>query len=435
MALLTRRALQELLDEGLLTSAQLKAIVGRLNQPENPLDAEWELIILSALSRVGVVEHEPAVPGTAKLDLHLASTSGLEFYGDITYLSDDVLTQRNPVSQFVEELRRRLDDERIGGNLTLRIGTKTGRADGDKADVKVLLPVPHEFARYIFNTTPFQQFMGEILVTPGGTHRCSISNDEAQLIIAYSPGSRQTTITHLDYRSPRDIIRNPLYNRLGKKVDQLKRAKLPKNSAPRGVVICDAGSSLFMPTFGHGAVSFSQIAHHFLRTSGTLDFIAAITVKYTAGAPVPYTFAVNTYEHQGRGIAPLVQKVLTEGLATVPYPIRLPLNARNFLEWQARAGITTLSRLSSTPWQVADRLRISSRATMDYLAGRIDRGQFETFINTLPMTVLRNALDQGGTVRRVHIETSANADDDRLIIEWVEHDPAASPFLAPDTRK
>jgi len=144
---------------------------------------------------------------------------------------------------------------------------------------------------------------------------------------------------------------------------------------------------------------------------------------------------VNTYEHQGRGIAPLVQKVLTEGLATVPYPIRLPLNARNFLEWQARAGITTLSRLSSTPWQVADRLRISSRATMDYLAGRIDRGQFETFINTLPMTVLRNALDQGGTVRRVHIETSANADDDRLIIEWVEHDPAASPFLAPDTRK
>jgi len=61
--MLTRRAVQALLDKLVVKPESLAALVTRLNSSgKSALEAEWELIVLSALSTVGVVDYEPERP-------------------------------------------------------------------------------------------------------------------------------------------------------------------------------------------------------------------------------------------------------------------------------------------------------------------------------------------------------------------------------------
>lgn len=182
MALLRRRALQALIDDGLLSSAQLKGLIGRLNRPvRGLLDAEWELIMLSALSHVGIVEYEPRFAGTAKLDVRFTHSSGLVFVGDVTCISDDDATRRNPVSQLVNEVSRRLDEARIEGGFTVSIEADSNRSGrGVKSEVILALPPPHQFSQYIFDHE-FQAFLDRIRNEPNAAPTYSVNNEKASL--------------------------------------------------------------------------------------------------------------------------------------------------------------------------------------------------------------------------------------------------------------
>ena len=69
MAILTRRGLIDLLDEAPIERNLLnRHFIHRLNLlDDQSLATEWELIILSALSRVGLVECEPDLDGSIQL--------------------------------------------------------------------------------------------------------------------------------------------------------------------------------------------------------------------------------------------------------------------------------------------------------------------------------------------------------------------------------
>lgn len=54
---------------GFLSEEQVQCLVNRLNtSSEDALAADWELIVLSALSYVGTVQHEPDLGGTRKVN-------------------------------------------------------------------------------------------------------------------------------------------------------------------------------------------------------------------------------------------------------------------------------------------------------------------------------------------------------------------------------
>src|ERR1035438_1309389 len=140
MAILARRSLQDLVDDLPVPLTLLQTLVSRLNVPgKESLEAEWELLILSGLSRAGTIEYEPRLGGPANIDLRFTSPSGLRFSGEITAVSDEELSRQSPVDDLVRQIMRRFDKRHIRGSISLRVGaTYRGGA------LRLLLPAPHE---------------------------------------------------------------------------------------------------------------------------------------------------------------------------------------------------------------------------------------------------------------------------------------------------
>lgn len=92
MAIFSRRTVQRMLTENaqFLTKEQLGQHVSRLNgKGFQTLDAEWEVAVLNALSKLGKIEHEPVLEGTANLDLLFTHHTGSSFLTDVVSVSDE----------------------------------------------------------------------------------------------------------------------------------------------------------------------------------------------------------------------------------------------------------------------------------------------------------------------------------------------------------
>jgi hypothetical protein len=242
MAILTRRSLIELLpvEPNLLN----RHFISRLNAlDDQSLATEWELIILSALSRVGLVECEPDLDGSSNLDLKFAAISGLRFIGDITTLSDDEAIRANPIQSLADEIQRRMVKMGVKGELLI---ADVAAQVGGSGKISLLIPLPHEFKKYVFDRN-FTQFLRAIASFPAQERCHSVDNDKAKLTLTYRPSAGHTTMMgYPDFRMPRDIEKTNLHNKLEAKLDQLKKIRHMPEDGLRGVVICDGGSTLFL---------------------------------------------------------------------------------------------------------------------------------------------------------------------------------------------
>jgi hypothetical protein len=213
---------------------------------------------------------------------------------------------------------------------------------------------------------------------------------------------------YADYKSPRDIVRNTLYNRLKKKVDQIKKAGPLAGTGFRGVLICDGGCAVLQPTVGVGVYGFEQIAMHFLRKTRSIDFVAAITIRDPLSQPPSreerYTFDVKIVEGRDHGVESTFGAVLRQGLRQLPPPTRTPINAKNQLVWHATHGETALNYGDQMGGTLSHgKLTLSSRSVIDYLTGRIDRKRFEILADAWGLSILRRDLDVGGMVDSVEL--------------------------------
>jgi len=85
--------------------------VARLNTKGFQLiDTEWEVAVLNAFSKVGSVDHEPAPPGTSKLDLLFTRQDGSQLLADIATVSDEGEEKKTGVRAFEVELNERLEN-------------------------------------------------------------------------------------------------------------------------------------------------------------------------------------------------------------------------------------------------------------------------------------------------------------------------------------
>jgi len=137
MAIFSRRTVDRMLRENaaFLTEEQLDQHVARLNTKGfQSLDAEWEVAVLNACSKLGRVQHEPLLDGTSKLDLLFTTKDGSKFLADITTVSDEGLEEKEPVEAFNIELKKRLKRAGLlfvdGHSLSVRILRPTVSAPG-----------------------------------------------------------------------------------------------------------------------------------------------------------------------------------------------------------------------------------------------------------------------------------------------------------------
>jgi hypothetical protein len=423
MAILTRRGIRELLDDGPVNLETLnKHFVDRLNGTnEQTLATEWELIVLSALSRVGAVEYEAG----STLDFRFSAVSGLRMMGDVTCVSDEEAIRSNPIQSLANEIQRRMTKNGITGELTI----SALPTFGDFGKVRLRLPPPHEFVKHIFDAQ-FRHFVKAIISSPTERHSLIVDNAAAQVSIRYAPApGRMTMIHHLDFTRPGDLENNLLYNRLESKLQQVKKVPRSGDDGLRGVVVCDGGCSLFDPRLWSETIGFAEIARHFLSQTSSLDFVASITVKeqksHLRDDPGRYGFSVQVFDAKDDSLDGIVGDVLREGLRNVPKPIRTPINARHSLGGKLTA--LRLDNVSDTTLSYG-RLALSARAVVDYICGQIDRQQFEGVVAAHGLGVLKRDLNNGGLVTSIKLLRYDDLDDDQIELCWKESDETVSRF-------
>ncbi len=77
-----------------------------------------------------------------------------------------------------------------------------------------------------------------------------------------------------------------------------------------------------------------------------------------------------------------------------------------------------------------ERIRVSARAVLQTLAGNL---RFrESWGYSIPVQVFQAQINEGRMIKSVQLERSEHDDDDWLVIEFDDPDPAVSPYRVPD---
>lgn len=103
----SRRAVQEALNQlrKRMDSPSINNLAKRLNTPGKVrISAMWEVIIIASLQRLGNVECEQELSSGRRPDIFFDNGNGLEFFADITCISDENLDKENPIEHFHKTL-------------------------------------------------------------------------------------------------------------------------------------------------------------------------------------------------------------------------------------------------------------------------------------------------------------------------------------------
>jgi hypothetical protein len=228
--------------------------------------------------------------------------------------------------------------------------------------------------------------------------------------------------------NPADLSSCLLDTTLEKKAGQIKRAgPLPEDELA-GVILCDGGCAAISHSASFGGVSLQDIVSIFLRSNQTVDFVCVIDVRNspaTQRTSQDLEFNVRTFAKESSSME--VQKILEDGLKRIPHPVRTPVNSLNHLKWISKKPRPSCADYKRTSTMTHHTVEISVRATLDYIAGRIDRAEFERIVNPGILEQLKRMLDEGSGVSSVTMGAPVN-DDEGLLIRFSDHDAANAPF-------
>jgi hypothetical protein len=429
MAMLTARSVQSLLDEScsFLTAKQVNDLATRLNDTNLALAAEWELIILSALSRVGSNQHEPEFPGPRKIDFRFEEPrTGLRLVGDITAVSDHLI-QTNSTDYLAQAVWRYLEKRGISGGLSLGVDSE----EAAHGNIKPKLPSPHEFKASIFDDPAFKTFVTSIRANPNASHTVRVLNDKAGVSIIYSPGRRTTSVSSASVRVPRDIEKNVLFSAVAGKASQINESGHVRSDGWRCVVVCDGDCAALTQQGGWDGFSRDQILREYFGRHQSIDLVVCVGIAsdvnpFGIDTRRSLKFSVDVIAGRSFDLEESIAELFTGALQSLPPPVRQPANARHYVNRRCKKhfspdGTRGVLFGGST-------FTFSSRHVVDYLSGRIDRPRFETLTDDLALNVLRRELERGRLPVEVKLERRPSGDDDDLTIRLGGQDPAVSPY-------
>jgi hypothetical protein len=443
MAIFSRRTIQRILDENssFLTKEQLDQHVTRLNSNGfKPIDAEWEVAVLNAFSKVGGVEHEPSLYGPAKLDLLFTTDGESQFLADITSVSDEGFEEKSPVKAFYVELQERL---RRAGLLyhgwTLSIGTHPAKYGEPTIPA---IPPRNEFAKEIFNAN-FKMFLRSIKERPQDKLAYSVRTSKTAITLTYDPQRAYFTTVGPVYNSVQKKNQNPVFNALRLKAKQLKKVDY---AGSKGIILCDGGTDM-VHTRAHSDFDFAFNAQDatkdFLRQNQSIDFVLLITSVWTEDGyrrslegPVRRVKATLLKNKEFLRVPAAIQKYLEEIESVFPEPENTPSGARETI----RHGFKpTEFRPLSGGWTVSNQeIKVSANAVYALLAGVISPAQFSETLgfgkrmneSSAVQTPFTYMLERKMRIKEILVEDTAH-DDSKLIFKFDGPDSALSPFVNP----
>lgn len=438
MALFARRIIQRYLDEstGLVGTDKLRDWTRRLNKVSDDYVAtEWEVVLLRAFARFGNISHEPP-QGQRRIDLIFKSFDRrLGFGAEITAISDRSLHARNPTDRFQEELGRHLRKAGITtGRFIFRVEEERpvpSRGSGKKR--RLLLPPFNQFQTVIFDAS-FKGYLAAIQREPGRPrdHRVYRGSPAVDIALQYRPERAAFTIsgTHALYTGTTVNDDNPLFNALKEKAVQLRRCRY---EGVRGVIVCDMGARILTEEANWSTYSAREVVSEFLRQNKSTAFVVTIGVKSRAtniGARIRHTieprlFVRDTAADWARDLDALLGRVV----ASLPAVRETPDNALNSLKWN-RLTRGERPYLGGTV-VTGNEIRISARELLDLLAGRLDQEGFARNHDMGGGNIFSVWRARGRTIRQTRLERCPDEDDDWVVLEFEDNDPAVCNFTAP----
>lgn len=443
MAIFARRRLQKMLDElaPLIDEEQSRGLVRRMESKEiaQALPAEMELGLSWAIAKLGPVEIEPEWYSESRLpDLFSDDLfPGQETIIEITALSDAVL----PADEGMRNASRKLSQEAsklrrgAGRHLSYYFFEETVRIDRDSIR-RVCVP------RDLVVSDAIRAQLRHWIKGKDRRDGDKLSLVEGMLKVTLTWHERTQSSYNFTTSMPpeiRNISDNYVFKALGAKAKQLRNAYF---TGIRCVILADVGSTA-LRRFDHtdhtGRVyNGGQISNHYLRskTDPGIDVIGIVTPNRRslglAGYGNPIEWKIGLYCRTGVE----VDAAGFERLAAIlPTPRREGYQSRQLHE-QSVFAPTAKGRYLSTniSWRRGDKseIKLSARAFLDLLAGRITPEQAKKIFDSSAANVIKAHLDRGETIADLRLESCGpDSDDDHIVITFID-DPAARPLKAPE---
>lgn len=427
----SRRYIQQCLDHlsGSLSLAQREDLVARLNKKtDDRLPAMWEAVMLNMFSGFPEFQHEAPLIDGRKPDFQCKfPKSEVLIVGDITSVSDKGYHEQNPIDFFLDELDRvakKYQSDRSQFHIQVHSIDK-GRYDRRK----VMLLIPKGDNRQEFFKNEFEPYIRERLQKEDYGHRQLFRTENYSIEINFKPKSNYASWGHPSYTSVLNIDRNPVWNRLKDKAEQLKNT--PKG-AIRLVSLCDGGSEAMRKGGIDGRPGRDEIVSEFLRRHSSIDVVLMFTVVEVRdgfGQSEKMFSATRAVRKAWADTAPSALGLLAELAET--------LNER-MAQWpqpnsNAQSAVKNVTKIDYSIGALGGykregkKLRISARAVQKLLAGEINIEEFNEAHGWTRDNPFAYALKRGRTITGVSIEMTVRQDDDWLEFEFRD-DAELQPF-------
>ncbi|MBP9205307.1 MAG: hypothetical protein KBG28_15160 [Kofleriaceae bacterium] len=425
----SRRDIQKSVEQlaTVLSKKQLVLLVQKLNSSSfEQVSAEWEVVVLAAISRIALLKHEHDSGGSSRPDVRATVCDlGLEFVADVCAVSDATMEDENPVDFFRDEMFAVARELGIAG-AGLFLHVEPLEKTEPKQRRLLALPPKGEIQRFIrVHVRPFLQ---QLAAEPALDRVLEHSEDTVALKVRYDASERRISGGGWpNYTWPRTSRHNPMYRILQQKSDQLRASGF---DGLKGVIVCDAGCETL------GSRSESITNGFFAQHRKTVSFVATLKIPdantSVGGRPRLETkWDLFWNPHHEVTDRPLVEETFARVVALLPPALRASQYARNrsfapdLRYHQSFEGAYMIDGSGSR-----ERIRVSARAVLQTLAGNL---RFrESWGYSIPVQVFQAQINEGRMIKSVQLERSEHDDDDWLVIEFDDPDPAVSPYRVPD---
>lgn len=438
MPIFSRRRLQAMLNDlTLLVDAhKLNDLKARLEnkRTSQAVPAEFELGVLWTLSTMGELEVEPDWYGARCPDAYTECLfEGRPCAVEITAISDARLSQEEDMRRVATRLCEIANKFRKGFGKHLHFQFAETSGYTEKGYMRRRL-VDKDFAPTEITTEQLRAWLAlqenrqPLKLQQGGTH-----------VTVTWHALRQHQQFNFFSSMPAEAYSlkdNPLYEALTEKARQLAS---PGFTGLRCIIVADAGSCMLRDQESmmrtHGTVTAREVVEHFLlKAAEAVDVVLLLS---------PYRNNLNIYHREPirwrfTGFARLGIELSDSGVKK----LAASLPPARFEGYQARALQQQAAfRYDARGWYVGTTItsgrshmtiKLSARALLDLLAGRITIENFQDFTGLGDKSgqpnIFKHRLEQGDILSDVKIEPGGiDEDDDWLVIE-LKQDPSAAPL-------
>lgn len=385
--------------------------------------AQWEVLILHALSQAGTVQSVPEVKGQRRPDAIFipdGETQGVLV--EITALSDEDQHGVAAVEAFWSELHRVSAKRGL-----LQLGAFSVDIARREGSMEPALPSAYEMVE-LLKSSPFTTFFSEIRNQPLHVREMTFEIDGHRSTLGFRPGAQFSGGTGPMATEIESVGDNIIVKRLLSKTSQIKKSGL---ELPAIVFLADNecralsrnGVSPWNP------VTYANIIDQFLNGPGSrhrfltpptqrsskrttsLNAVYVIRVAYNGGLECEVTANTTKCKHP---LPDALASAVERGLRTIPMPMTTPANACSELKYPAKFGGCQMS---------GNRVKMSLLTLQGLLTGRISQADFAEGHPEL-VGKLRRDESMGLAFSSVNIEFDENDDDDWVVFELGRSSPA-----------